>query len=76
MRLNQKCFYYFNFHFLKNFCFFSLFEWENMVNLKTNQLTIFVENFKLNVFYSNDTQLNKLLVRKLKIYNYILIYLF
>ena len=43
--------------------FFSLFEWENMINLKMNQLTIFVENFKLNVFYSNETQLNKLLVR-------------
>lgn len=41
----------------------NLFEWENMVNLKTNQLTIFVENFKLNVFYSNDTQLNKLLFK-------------
>lgn len=40
----------------------NLIEWENCMKLKMNQIDQFVESFKMQVHYSNETQLNKQLV--------------
>jgi hypothetical protein len=40
----------------------NLIEWENCMKMKLHQMNQFVENFKMQVHYSNEKQLNKQLV--------------
>ncbi len=49
----------------------NLIEWENNMNMKINQIKQYVDNFKLNVHYSNEAQLNKQLV---SVFNFKLVY--